>query len=165
MFFTQAHIVFFCHRAFLVDGSQIIFILVFGLPNWLILPSVYTTPLRRLILLRFAKSIILTSSNLTFYCPVSWGCRIHCFYLYNGVRPHVSNECLGYDTKQYDGEVPIMLELWGIQSIPSITSLPSLLWPGVVSPDRILSMGQIELNCVLMINWIVWNRTVLTCKF
>ena len=21
-------------------------------------------------------------------------------------------------------------------------------------------MGQIELNCVLMLNWIVWNRTV-----
>ena len=25
-------------------------------------------------------------------------------------------------------------------------------WPGVVAPDRVLSMGQIELNCVLMLN-------------
>ena len=25
---------------------------------------------------------------------------------------------------------------------------------------RALSMGQIELNCVLMLNWITWNRTV-----
>ena len=37
-------------------------------------------------------------------------------------------------------------------------------WPGVVEPDRILSMGQIELNCVLKLSWIVWNRTVLTFK-
>ena len=34
-------------------------------------------------------------------------------------------------------------------------------WPSVVAPDRALSMGQIELNCILMLNWIVWNRTVL----
>ena len=26
------------------------------------------------------------------------------------------------------------------------------LWPGVVAPDRVLSMGQIELNYVLMLN-------------
>ena len=37
-------------------------------------------------------------------------------------------------------------------------------WPGGVAPDRILSMSQIELNCVLMLNWIIWNRTVLTLK-
>ena len=68
----------------------------------------------------------------------------------------------------------------------SIHSLPSLigpLWPRVVSSDRVLSMGQIELNCVLKqthnkkkawvwsktvfdietvltLNWIVWIRTV-----
>ena len=40
-------------------------------------------------------------------------------------------------------------------------SLPDPLWPVVVSPDRVLSMGQTELNCVLILNWIVWNRTVL----
>ena len=30
-----------------------------------------------------------------------------------GVRPP-TNECPVYDTKQSDGEVPVMLELWGI---------------------------------------------------
>ena len=45
-----------------------------------------------------------------------------------------------------------MLELWGMQSISSLPSLPGPLWPGVVAPDRVLSMGQIELNCVLMLN-------------
>ena len=39
-----------------------------------------------------------------------------------------------------------------------------LLWPGVVAPDRDLSIGQIELNCILMLNWIAWNKTVLMFK-
>ena len=44
-----------------------------------------------------------------------------------------------------------MLELWEMQSSPSLLLLPSLLWPRVVTPDRVLSMGQIELNQVLML--------------
>ena len=36
----------------------------------------------------------------------------------------------------------------------STPSLPSQ-WPGVVLIDRILSMSQIELNCVLMLNEIL----------
>ena len=47
----------------------------------------------------------------------------------------------GYDTKQFDGEVPVMLELWGIRSTPLLPSLPGPLWPGMVAPDRALSMG------------------------
>ena len=66
-------------------------------------------------------------------CPVGWGCRIHRLLLFRGVRP--PNEYLRYDTKQSDGEVPLMLELWGMQSTPSLPSLPSPLWPGVVAPD------------------------------
>ncbi len=51
-------------------------------------------------------------------------------------------------------------------STPSLSSLPGPFWPGVVAPDRALSMDQIELDCVIMLNWIVWNGTVLTsaCK-
>ena len=63
-----------------------------------------------------------------------------------------TNECPVYDTKQSDGEVPVMLELWVMQSTPSLPSLPGLLWPGVVAPDRVLFMGQINLNCVLMLD-------------
>ena len=55
------------------------------------------------------------------------------------------NECPGYDTKQYDGEAAVMLEIWGAGCTPSLLLLPSPLWPGVVAPDRILSMGQIKL--------------------
>ena len=38
-----------------------------------------------------------------------------------------------------------MLELWGIQSNPSLLSLPGPFWPGMVAQDRVLSMGQVEL--------------------
>ena len=38
-----------------------------------------------------------------------------------------------------------MMELWGMQSTPSLPSLPDSLWPGVVELDRVLSIGQIEL--------------------
>ncbi len=47
-----------------------------------------------------------------------------------------------------------------MRSTPLLPSLPGPLWPGVVAPVRVLTMGQIELNCVLMINWIVWDGTV-----
>ena len=53
-----------------------------------------------------------------------------------------------------------MLELWGMWSTPSLPLFSGLLWPGVVKPDRVLSVSQIELNCVLMLNWITWNRII-----
>ena len=65
-----------------------------------------------------------------------------------------------YDIKQSDGEAPVMLELRVMQSTPLLPSLPGPLLPRVVIPDRVLFMGQIELNSVCMLNWIVWNRTV-----
>ena len=55
-------------------------------------------------------------------CPDGWGCRIHRLLLCRGVRPH-PKECPGYDTKQSDGEVPAILELWGMRSTPSLPSL------------------------------------------
>ena len=45
-----------------------------------------------------------------------------------------------------------MLEPWGMQSNPSLPLLPGALWPGVVAPDRVISMGQIEVNCEFMLN-------------
>ena len=74
------------------------------------------------------------------------------------------NKCPGYDTKQSDGEVPVMLKFWGMQSTFSLPLLLGPLWPGVVAPDRAPSMGQIELRCILMLNRLVWNETVLHAK-
>ena len=81
------------------------------------------------------------------FCPVSWGYRIdRLLFLRRGKTPQ---RVFLYGTKPSIGEVPVMLELWGMQSTPSLTSLPGPIWPGLVAPDRVLSVGQIDLNCVL----------------
>ena len=36
-------------------------------------------------------------------------------------------------------------------------------YPFIAICAQILSMGQIELNCVLMLNWIAWHGTVFVC--
>ena len=80
-----------------------------------------------------------------------------------------------YDIKQSDGEASVMLDLWGMQSTPSLPLLPGPLWPGVAAPHRVPSIDQIDLfdsiyvsnrtvwrlNWVqrFMWNWIVRNRT------
>ena len=69
---------------------------------------------------------------LSMACPVGWGFWIHKLLLCRGVRPP-SNECPGYDTKQSDDEVSVMLDLWGMQSTPL---LPGPFWPGVVAHDK-----------------------------
>ena len=73
-------------------------------------------------------------------CPVSWDCRIHRLHLCRWVKPR-PNECPEYDIKQFNAEVPVMLKLWRMQSTPSLPLPPGLLWPGMVTPDRVLSMG------------------------
>ena len=73
------------------------------------------------------------------------GCRMHQLHPCRVVRPS-RNECPAYDTKQSDSEVPVMQELWEMQSTPSFPSLPGPLCPGVVASDRVLSMSKIELT-------------------
>ena len=43
---------------------------------------------------------------------------------------------------------------------PSIAITPRSTLAQVVATDRVLSMARVELNCVLMLNLIAWNRTV-----
>ena len=66
-----------------------------------------------------------------------------------GLDPPLHNERPGYDTKQSDGEVPAVLELWGMRSTPSSPLLLGPLWPGVLALDRAISMGLIELTAYL----------------
>ena len=111
-----------------------------------------------------SQSLLLSVDTDSFFsCPVSWGCRIP-WLLCRGVRTPFS-ERPWYDTKQYDGEVPVMLELCRMWITSSLSLLPDPFWHSVVAPDSVLSMSQIELNCVLMLNWIVWNRTLLTFNY
>ena len=58
------------------------------------------------------------------------------------------NKYTGYDTKQSNGEALVMLDLRGMQNTPSLPSFPAPLWPGVVAPERVLSMHQIELFAI-----------------
>ena len=80
--------------------------------------------------------LCLEPDNPCFVCPVGWGCRIHRLLLCRGVRHHHPYENPGYDTKQSDSEVPVMLGFWGMRSTPPLPSLPGPLWPGVVVPDK-----------------------------
>ena len=88
---------------------------------------------------------------------MGWGFRLHWLHFF---REDPRNEWPRYDTKQFNEEAPVMLELWKMLSTSALPSLLNPLWPRVVAPERYLSMGQIEQNCVLILNRIVWNRTV-----
>ena len=103
------------------------------------------------------------NNNCTYKLRLSRGYRIHQLLLCRGVTPP-PNDCPRYDNKQSDGEVPVMLEFWGMQSNPSLPLLLGPLLPRVAATDRVLCRGQIELNYVLMLKWIAWNRTILTFK-
>ena len=52
--------------------------------------------------------------------------RIHRLQLCRGVKP-LANECPVYDSKQSDGEIPVMLELWGMRSTPLLALIPGPL--------------------------------------
>ena len=81
---------------------------------------------------------------------IGWGdFKICWLHLFRGVRLLLSNKCLGYDIKVSGGEAPVMLELWEMQSTPSLPLLPGLLWL-----VRIPSMDQIEIfNHFIDLKW------------
>ena len=105
------------------------------------------------------------SSATELLCPVDCGCKIHRLLLFRGVPP---NESPGYDTKQSDSEVPVMLELWWMWSTPSLLSLLGLLWLGGVAPVRTLytyaELKCLRCSCYWHWYWIVRGGNVLTLK-
>ena len=67
-----------------------------------------------------------TQRSQIIYCPVGWGFRIHRLHLFRGVRhPY---ECPDNESKQSDGEVSVMLGLWGMRNTPSLSLFPGLFW-------------------------------------
>ena len=76
--------------------------------------------------------IVLYIYAYTFACPVGWGCRIYLLHLCRGVRLSVLDMTLNNS----DGDVPVMLQIWGMLNTPLLPSLPGPLWPGVVAPDK-----------------------------
>ena len=67
---------------------------------------------------------------------MSWGCRKHRLLLCRGGKTSLPNECPDNDTKQSDGEVTVMLALWGMWSTSLLPSLSNLFWPEVDAPDK-----------------------------
>ena len=65
--------------------------------------------------------------------PVDWGWEIHQLHLCRGVKLPQQVSWIWHEI------------IW---------------WWSFSNADRVFSMCQIELNCVLMLNWIVWCRTV-----
>ena len=84
----------------------------------------------------------LIQGPLFIYSLVGWGCRIQRLYLCRGVKL-ATKECPVYDIKLSDGKAPA-LEIWEMWSTPSLLLFPGPLWPGIVAPDRVLSMSQIK---------------------
>ena len=51
--------------------------------------------------------------------PVDWGGAVECTDCISAIGKDSSTRSLEYDTKQSDGEAPVILELWGMQSTHS----------------------------------------------
>ena len=62
----------------------------------------------------------------------------------NFISAEVCDNCPGYDSKQSDGEAPV-LELSKIWSTSLVLLLPSQLGPALKVSVRVQSMGQIKL--------------------
>ena len=80
------------------------------------------------------------------YGPVSWGCRIHRLHLYRRVRPTLQSvSCIIWWGASGNAWILSNVKYPFIPIAPS----PGPLWPGVVGSDRVLSLGQIELNWIV----------------
>ena len=73
---------------------------------------------------------------------LGWGAVEYLLHLCRGIRH--STKCPRYDIKQSDGEV-LVVELWGMWSISSLSFPPASLGPKVVVPIRVPSVHQIKL--------------------
>ena len=96
-------------------------------------------------LLLHPQIMLVTQSShaICFPAQSAWAVDYIDYISAEGLDP-TTNECAGYDIKQSDGEGLIMLELWGIQSTHSLSSLPGQQCPGVVATNRVISICQID---------------------
>ena len=104
-----------------------------------------------------SASILISNFSCFFFksfYPVGsrWGCRIPELLFCRGVR-HPFNECPRYDTKQSDGDVPVMLELWGMWNIPLLPLLSGPLWLGIVA----IGSNRTKLCTYAKLNSLKWN--------
>ena len=95
--------------------------------------------------------IVWNKTDFTFnsvYCITGWSCRIHQLYLCRGVRCPPPKSSLDMTLNN------LMVRFQWCWSFGEC---------GVPLHCH-HSQGWIKINCVLMLNWITWNRTVLIFK-
>ena len=72
------------------------------------------------------------------------------------------NKCRGYNIEPFDGEIPA-LEIWRMWNILLFTLLQGPLWPHVVPPDRVPSMGHIDKSVSEQMTdvnlWLLYSNT------
>ena len=83
----------------------------------------------------------LLSFSFSPICPVDWSCSIPAASLQ---RVPPLPECSGYDTKQFDGGVLVLL--WEMWSTSSLSLLLGQFWPEVVEPDSIYGSNRTKLS-------------------
>ena len=67
---------------------------------------------------------------LTFFCYITEPAAVEytqCIPIGGGRTPTPTSDCSGYDIKQSDWDARLMLEIWEMQSNPSLLLLPGLL--------------------------------------
>ena len=97
------------------------------------------------------KSFVLWLVSHKSFGPVGWDDRIYQLHL-----------CKTPPTSVLDMTLDnLMVRLQQCWCFGECRILPYCHCSQVHSGDRVLSMGQIELNSMLILNWIVWNRTLL----
>ena len=95
-----------------------------------------------------------------FLGPLSWGCRKHWLHLCRRVRrPQRLSWIKHLTIRWWDSSNS---DEW-MTNTPLLLSISGPFCSRAVAPDRVLSISRIELNCELMINRIVWHRTVYIC--
>ena len=93
-------------------------------------PFIYSSQMMMTIMNKFAhhffkplnfafRELILVTTFWNSYYPASWGCWIYWLQHCRGVRPPPPNKSRRYDTKQSNGEVSVMLGIWGVQGTSS----------------------------------------------
>ena len=76
--------------------------------------------------------------------PIGRNCKIHRLHLSRTVTI-TPNECCRYNTKQSNGEALVILERWGMLSTQFIAIALRSTQARTSTPERALSMGQVEL--------------------
>ena len=117
-------------------------------------------------LIFFKDSMVSPDNSFIINFPVGWGCRIHWLHFCRGVRhPHLTsvldmtlnNLMVRFQQCWSFGECGVPLHChWH-----TYAKMNCLIKLNSFKIEMFLTIKlYLHLNCMLMLNWIIWNRTV-----